>query len=54
MFKKILVPLDTSKMSEIALPYAEALAIKLGAEMVLLHVGTLADSADKSDRAEDK
>jgi nucleotide-binding universal stress UspA family protein len=49
MFKKILVPLDTSKLSEIALPYAEELAVKLGEEVILLHVGTLADSEDKSD-----
>ena len=49
MFKKILVPLDTSKLSEIALPYAEELALKLGSELVLLHVGTLADETDKSD-----
>lgn len=51
MFKKILVPLDTSKLSEIALPYAEELAVKLGSELVLLHVGTLADETDKSDHS---
>jgi nucleotide-binding universal stress UspA family protein len=35
LIKKILVPLDGSKMSEVAIPYAEALAQALGAEMVL-------------------
>jgi nucleotide-binding universal stress UspA family protein len=51
MYKKILIPLDTSKLSEIALPYAEELAVKLGSELILLHVGTLADGADKSDHS---
>jgi nucleotide-binding universal stress UspA family protein len=49
MFKRILVPLDTSKLSEIALPYAEELAPKLGAEVILLHVRTSADAPDKTD-----
>ncbi len=38
MFKKILVPLDGSKISEMAIPYAEELAGKLGSEVVLYHV----------------
>ena len=46
MYKKVLVPLDTSELSEMALPYAEELAVKLGSELVLLHVGTLADGPD--------
>ncbi len=49
MYKKVLVPLDTSELSEIALPYAEELAAKLGSELVLLHVGTLADGPDTAD-----
>ncbi len=36
MIKKILVPLDGSKLAECALSYAEELAIKLGAEEVVL------------------
>ncbi len=48
MFKKILVPLDASELSEIALPYAEELAAKLGAQVTLLHIGTPADGTDKS------
>ena len=51
MYKKILVPLDTSKLAEVALPYAEELAAKLGSEVILIHVGTLADGADKSDHS---
>ncbi len=38
MYKKILVPLDGSPLAEVALPYAEELAGKLGSEIVLLHV----------------
>ena len=49
MYKKVLVPLDTSELSEMALPYAEELAVKLGSELVLLHVGTLADGPDTAD-----
>ena len=47
MFKRILVPMDTSKLAEIALPYAEELAVKLGSEIILLHVRTSADGPDK-------
>ena len=47
MFKKILVPLDTSPLAEIALPYAEELAGKLGSEVVLLHARTSADTGEK-------
>lgn len=49
MYKRILVPLDTSELAEIALPYAEELAVKLGSEIILLHVGTLDDDPDKSE-----
>jgi nucleotide-binding universal stress UspA family protein len=38
MYKKILVPLDGSELSEAALAHAHALASALGAEIVLLHV----------------
>ena len=35
MFKRILVPLDGSKLGEQAIPHAEALARAFGAELVL-------------------
>lgn len=38
MFKKILVPLDGSELAEVALPYAEELAGRLRADVVLAHV----------------
>jgi nucleotide-binding universal stress UspA family protein len=38
MFKRILVPLDGSELAEKALPYAEALAQKFEAELVLVRV----------------
>ncbi len=38
MYKKILVPLDGSELAEVALPYAEELAGRLGSEVILLHV----------------
>lgn len=38
MLKRILVPLDGSDFSEAVLPYAEALAQALEAEIILLHV----------------
>lgn len=38
MIKNILVPLDGSKLAECALPYAEELAEKLGAEITLFTV----------------
>lgn len=38
MIKKILVPLDGSELAEKALPYAEALAEKLEAELILTWV----------------
>jgi len=49
LFKRLLVPLDTSELAEIALPYAKELAIKLGAEVILMHVKTSADAPDKPD-----
>jgi nucleotide-binding universal stress UspA family protein len=38
MLKKIVVPLDGSKLAECALPYVEEIAPKLGAEVVLISV----------------
>lgn len=38
MYKRILVPLDGSRLSEAVLPYAQNLAIALNAEIILLHV----------------
>ena len=49
MYKRILVPLDISKLAEIALPYAEELALKLGSEVILIHVKTRADVPDNLD-----
>jgi len=49
VFKRLLVPLDISKLAEIALPYAKELAVKLGSEVILIHVRTSADTTDKPD-----
>jgi nucleotide-binding universal stress UspA family protein len=38
MYKRILVPLDGSKLAELALPHAAAHAAQFGAEIVLLKV----------------
>ncbi len=38
MYKKLLVPLDGSKLAEVVLPYAEELASRLNAKITLLHV----------------
>jgi nucleotide-binding universal stress UspA family protein len=38
MYKRILVPLDGSKLAELALPHAAAHAVSFGAEIVLLKV----------------
>jgi nucleotide-binding universal stress UspA family protein len=38
MYKKIVVPLDGSALAEVALPYAEEIAGKIGSELVLLSV----------------
>ena len=40
MYRKILVPLDGSKVAEGVLPHAKALAYSEGAELILLTVGT--------------
>ena len=38
MYERIIVPLDGSELAEVALPYAEELAGRLGSEITLLHV----------------
>jgi nucleotide-binding universal stress UspA family protein len=38
MFERIMIPLDGSEAAEIALPYGEELARRLGSEVILLHV----------------
>jgi nucleotide-binding universal stress UspA family protein len=38
MFKRLLVPIDGSKLSQLAVPYAAHLAATLGSEIVLLYV----------------
>ena len=38
MFKRLLVPIDGSKLSQAAVPYAAQLAATLGSEIVLLYV----------------
>lgn len=38
MYKTILIPLDGSKLAEMALPHAEALGKTFGAELILLSV----------------
>jgi nucleotide-binding universal stress UspA family protein len=37
MFERILLPLDGSEIAEIALPYGEELARRLGSEVILYH-----------------
>jgi nucleotide-binding universal stress UspA family protein len=46
MFKRLLVPLDGSKLAEIALPYAEELAIHLGSEVILINVRMPSEAPD--------
>jgi nucleotide-binding universal stress UspA family protein len=45
MFERIMAPLDGSSTAEIALPYAEEIADKLGSEIILTsvseHVGAM-------------
>ena len=38
IYRKILVPLDGSELAEVALPYAEGLAVKFDADLILLGV----------------
>ena len=46
MYERILVPLDGSDRAELALPFAEELAAKLGSEIILLCVGDSAEAED--------
>jgi nucleotide-binding universal stress UspA family protein len=45
MYKKILVPLDGSELAEAVLPHARALAKSEGAEIILLRVPVLPNTA---------
>jgi nucleotide-binding universal stress UspA family protein len=45
MYKKILVPLDGSPLAEAVLPHAQALAKSEGAEIILLRVPVLPNTA---------
>ena len=38
MFERILLPLDGSQLAEVAVPYVEFVARRLGSQLVLLHV----------------
>ena len=38
MFEKIIVPLDGSELAEVALPYAEEIAGRMGSDLILLYV----------------
>ncbi len=44
MLDRLLVPLDGSGLSELAVPYAEEFAARLGSEVTLLHVGESAEA----------
>ena len=46
MFEKIVVPLDGSKLAEVALPYAEELGVKMGSDIVLLTINESEDSKE--------
>lgn len=46
MYQRILVPLDGSDRAELALPFAEELAAKLGSEIILLCVSDSAEAED--------
>ncbi|MGD9142541.1 MAG: universal stress protein [Dehalococcoidia bacterium] len=46
--ERIVVPLDGSKLAEIALPYAEEIAVRTGRDIVMLSVIEFADPASRS------
>lgn len=50
MYKRILVPLDGSELAEKALPYAEELAARLGAEIVIVNVRMPSEDPDKPEQ----
>ncbi len=47
MYERILVPLDGSEVAEVALPYAEQLAGRLGSEIILMSVSHSTDEQDQ-------
>jgi nucleotide-binding universal stress UspA family protein len=47
MFKRLLVPLDGSPLAELALPYAEELAIHFGSEVILVNVRAPAEDPEE-------
>jgi nucleotide-binding universal stress UspA family protein len=47
VYKKILVPLDSSELAEEALPYAEELAARLASEVTLLYVGKSTEDSQR-------
>jgi len=47
MYEKILVPLDGSEIAEVALPYAEEMAGRLGSEITLISVSHSAEEQDQ-------
>jgi len=47
MYERILVPLDGSEVAEVALPYAEQLAGRLGSEIILMSVSRSTDEQDE-------
>lgn len=46
MFERIFVPLDGSKLTELALPYAEELEARTGSQVTLLRVITSSEAED--------
>ena len=50
MYKRLLVSLDGSELAEKALPYAEELAAKLGAEVVIVNVRMPSEDPDKPEQ----
>ena len=46
MYERVLVPLDGSGLAELALPFAEELAARLGSEVILLCVSESAEAED--------
>ena len=47
MYQKILVPLDGSKLAELALPYADKVASRLGSEITLISVLLFGEKSDE-------
>ena len=49
MYNKVIVPLDCSPLAEVALPYAEEIAGKMGSDIVLLTVLSTEDQKEYQD-----